>query len=163
MKKKLSVWGSAIFGYSHFNRWQIKDVMDSKERNVDVSYSFKASFILRRRKWIISQVINLCKSSSQGKMERRLTERFGKSQVFLWIIKLSSFHQRDCIIYKTSPITDAAHSGHIRLDQIFWLYMEVSLGLHDSLQSDLGAAEGHGADHHLAQPAWTYERQVLLD
>lgn len=57
--------------------------MDSKERNADVSYSFKASFILERRKWFISQVINLCKSLSQGKMELRLTEGFGKAQVFL--------------------------------------------------------------------------------
>lgn len=60
----------------------MKDVMDSKERNVDVSYSFKASFILSR-KWFISQVINLCKSLSQGKMELRLTEGFEKAQVFL--------------------------------------------------------------------------------
>lgn len=57
--------------------------MDSKERNVDVSYSFKASFILKRRKWFISQVINPCKSLSQGKMELRLTEGFEKAQVFL--------------------------------------------------------------------------------
>lgn len=81
--KKLSVQSSRIFGYLHFNRQQIKDVMDSKERNVDVPYCFNASFILRRRKWFISQVINLCKSLSQGKMELSLTEGFEKAQVFL--------------------------------------------------------------------------------
>lgn len=49
----------------------------------DVSYSFKANFIVRRRKWFISQVINLCKSLSQDIMKPSLMEGFLKDQVFL--------------------------------------------------------------------------------
>lgn len=111
---KWSVQSSVIFGYSCFNRRQIKIWWIAERGMWDVSYSFKANFIVRRRKWFISQVINLCKSLSQDIMKPSLMEGFLKDQVFLWILKTSSFYQTDCITYKNPHITDAVCAGHIR-------------------------------------------------